>query len=42
MASLGFRPDIGWLWIALCIEVVLRCGLFAARFLHGGWARAKV
>jgi putative MATE family efflux protein len=42
MASLGFKPDLGWLWIGLCIEVVFRCGLFVARFLHGGWAKARV
>ncbi len=42
MARLGFKPDISWLWIGLCIEVVLRCGLFSARFFHGGWAKARV
>ena len=42
MASLGFKPSIAWLWVALCIEVVLRCGLFVARFIHGGWAKARV
>ena len=42
MASLGFHPSIAWLWIALCIEVVLRCALFSARFLQGGWTKAKV
>ncbi len=31
-----------WVWIALCIEVVLRCFLFVARFLHGGWSRQRV
>lgn len=38
----GLSPDLGRLWIGLCIEVVIRCGLFTARFLHGGWARQRV
>jgi putative MATE family efflux protein len=29
-------------WMALCGELVVRGLLFIARYLHGGWARAKV
>ncbi len=29
-------------WLALCGELVFRGVIFAARFWHGGWARAKV
>ena len=29
-------------WLALCGELVIRGGVFAARFLHGGWMRVKV
>ena len=38
----GLSPDLGRLWIALCIEVVVRCIAFTARFLHGGWAKQRV
>lgn len=30
------------LWAALCGDLVIRGILFAARFLHGGWATARV
>ena len=30
------------IWIGLCTELAVRGLLFLARFLHGGWARAKV
>lgn len=30
------------LWIGLCIEIVIRGGLFIARFMHGGWAKQRV
>jgi putative MATE family efflux protein len=29
-------------WIALCGELVIRCALFTARFLHGGWKKIEV
>jgi putative MATE family efflux protein len=29
-------------WIALAIELIVRGGVFMARFLHGGWTRIKV
>ncbi|MCE9589745.1 MAG: hypothetical protein K8S99_04405 [Planctomycetes bacterium] len=29
-------------WVALCAELVLRGCLFAGRFLHGGWMKARV
>jgi putative MATE family efflux protein len=36
----------GWgltgLWIGLCGEMVIRGGVFTARFAHGGWARSRV
>lgn len=30
------------IWFGLCGEIVVRAGLFGARFLNGGWARIKV
>jgi Na+-driven multidrug efflux pump len=30
------------LWAALCIDLTVRCCVFSARFLHGGWARKRV
>src|SRR5262249_31597743 len=30
-----------WVWIALCIEIIIRAALFLARFLHGGWVRQR-
>jgi putative MATE family efflux protein len=42
LAAMGFKPNLSWLWIGLCIEVVIRCGLFTGRFLDGGWAKARV
>ncbi len=30
------------LWVGLCLEHVIRCLLFVARLLQGGWARARV
>ncbi|MEX0777058.1 MAG: MATE family efflux transporter [Phycisphaeraceae bacterium] len=43
-ALLGVVLDLGLLgvWIALCGELIIRGGMFAARFLHGGWAKVKV
>ena len=38
----GFEPSLTGLWIGMCIELVLRGVLFTVRFLHGGWANAKV
>lgn len=37
---LGF--GIEGIWIGLCGELVVRAGLFTARFVHGGWTRVKV
>ncbi len=31
-----------WLWVALCLEIVVRAAAFAARFVQGGWVRARV
>jgi putative MATE family efflux protein len=41
-AWFGLTPGLTALWIALCSEMVLRGGLFALRFFHGGWLKAKV
>ena len=37
-------PDWGLygLWLGLLWELVVRCILFTARFVHGGWANVKV
>ena len=41
-----FAIQWGWglngVWLALCGELVIRGLIFAARFLHGGWVKAKV
>lgn len=41
-----FGLVLGWglagVWLGLCIELVFRGCLFAARFLHGGWTRVRV
>lgn len=41
---LGIHLGLGLqgVWLALCIELVVRGTGFAALYLHGGWARAKV
>lgn len=38
----GLEPSLGGLWLGLCIEIVIRMGLFLARFTNGGWARKRV
>lgn len=38
--SLGF--GIEGVWMALCGELVIRAGLFALRFFHGGWQTIRV
>ena len=35
-------PTLRGLWIALCVEVVIRSLLFVWRFLGGSWAKARV
>lgn len=37
-------PDKGLypLWLVMIIELTIRCLMFTARFLHGGWMRIKV
>lgn len=39
-----FPFDLGLkgLWIGLCIEICLRTVLYAGRFWHGGWLKARV
>jgi len=41
-AWFGLEPGLTALWIALCSEMVIRGVLFAIRFYHGGWLKAKV
>lgn len=31
-----------WLWIALCCELMVRCGAFTVRFLQGRWMTIRV
>ncbi|HED53674.1 MAG TPA: MATE family efflux transporter [Phycisphaerales bacterium] len=38
----GITGGLGGLWLGLCSELVLRCLLFLARFIHGGWSRVRV
>ena len=54
VSSYGVRLPLAWflgvhlewgltgIWIGLCSEIMFRGCLFAARFLHGGWARVRV
>jgi Na+-driven multidrug efflux pump len=37
-----FDYGLAGVWIALCGEIVVRAGLFLARFLHGGWALKRL
>lgn len=30
------------LWLGLCSEIVIRAAVYAGRFFHGGWAKARV
>ena len=41
---LGVHLGLGLegIWIGLCAELVIRAGLFAARFYHGGWKRLVI
>ncbi len=41
-AWFGIEPGLTALWIALCGEMVIRGSIFALRFYHGGWLKAKV
>lgn len=41
LAPLGIAPLVG-LWIGLCAEIIVRCLIFGARFLQGGWTRVRV
>jgi Na+-driven multidrug efflux pump len=42
LLGIHFRLGIEGIWIALCGELVVRCALFAARFVHGGWKAVRV
>jgi Na+-driven multidrug efflux pump len=39
-----FPFDLGLvgLWLGLCLELVVRMSLYGARFVHGGWMKARV
>ncbi len=37
-----YELGLNGVWLALCGELVLRGGLFAGRFWHGGWSRIEV
>jgi len=37
-----FHGGLEWLWLGLCLELVVRGGVFAARFAQGGWTRIRV
>ena len=39
---LPLEPSLAGLWIGLTAEVLLRCVIFTARFLQGGWAAKRV
>lgn len=38
----GDHPTLAGLWVGLCVELLFRAALFAARFIHGGWTKARV
>lgn len=38
----GLEPSLAGLWLGMCGELVLRGLVFGARFIHGGWTKAKV
>ena len=54
VSSYGIRLPAAWLlgvhlgwgiegiWYALCGELIVRCGLFIAQFVNGGWKRVRV
>ncbi len=37
-----FDAGLPGLWIGLCLEILVRCSLFAWRYWHGGWKRSRV
>jgi Na+-driven multidrug efflux pump len=41
---LGVHLDYGLvgIWYALCGEMIIRAGLFSARFFQGGWAKKQI
>lgn len=42
LLGIHFELGIVGIWYALCGEFVIRCVLFVARFLHGGWTKVEV
>jgi putative MATE family efflux protein len=37
-----FHAGLPGLWMALCGELTIRAAIYAARFFHGGWLKARV
>lgn len=35
-------PGLTFLWVALCLEMVVRAAMFTARFMSGRWSTARV
>lgn len=42
LIGLHLGGGLSGLWIGLCGELIIRGCLFAARFIHGGWATVRV
>jgi Na+-driven multidrug efflux pump len=42
LLPLPFGGGLAGLWVAMCIEIVIRCLLFSWRFWQGGWKKARV
>jgi len=42
LLGIHFGLGLTGIWMGLCGEIVIRSILFAARLLHGGWARVRV
>lgn len=42
VGGMAIGGTLEWIWIGLCIEIVARGVIFVCRFLHGGWATARV
>lgn len=38
----GFEPSLAALWLAMCIELVIRGAAYTVRFAQGAWATKKV
>lgn len=38
----GDHASLAGLWVGLCVELLFRAALFAARFVQGGWTKIRV